>query len=73
MAKLINETNPQYAVERFGFKIGKKLTMNEKSSSGLYAIVSNKGDVVLRISLIQEIAQMQYDENSRYLAEAWII
>lgn len=73
LAQLISDKNPQYQVKRFGFKIGKKLSLNEKSKSGLYAIVSNRGDIVLRISLIHEIAQMQYDEHSRYLAEAWIV
>lgn len=60
-------------MERFEFKVGKKLELGEVSKSGLYAIVAKNGDLTLRISLIKEIAELQYDENSRYLAEAWII
>lgn len=60
-------------MKKFQFKVGKRLERGETSSSGLYALISNKGDVVLRISLIKEIAQLHLDENSRYLAEAWII
>jgi hypothetical protein len=39
----------------------------------LYALVSLKGNITLRISLIQEIAELQRDDNSRYIAEAWIL
>ena len=60
-------------MKRVGFKVDRKLNFGEKSSSGLYALVSNKGDVVLRISLIQGISDLHYDENSRYLAEAWLV
>lgn len=73
LATLITDKYSEYELERFEFKVGKKLELGEVSKSGLYAIVAKNGDLTLRISLIKEIAELQYDENSRYLAEAWII
>lgn len=73
LAKFICDKDDKYRVERFNFKIGKKLAVGEKSQSGLYAIMSVKGDYALRISLHQEGAQLLCDDKSRYLAEAWII
>jgi hypothetical protein len=60
-------------VRRFNFKIGKKLEPGEASKSGLYAIVSAKGGYALRISLIKESAEMLCDNDTRYLAEAWMV
>lgn len=73
LATFISEKYPEYQVKRFNFKIGKKLEHGEKSTSGLYAIVSAKGGYALRISLIKEIAEMLCDNDTRYLAEAWMV
>lgn len=73
LAKHIVSNFSQYEIKRIGFKVVKKLNVGEKSSSGLYALVSNKGDVVLRVSMIKEIAEIHYDKSSRYLAEVWLI
>jgi len=59
-------------MKRVAFRIGNRLSPGEKSKSGLYALMSKKGDIALRISLIQGISELHYDETSRYLAEAWL-
>lgn len=51
---------------------GKRLATGESSKSGLYAIVDNRKDIVLRISMSREIAEMLTD-TSRYVAECWIV
>jgi hypothetical protein len=73
LADLIVSKETQYQLKRYEFKVGKILNKNEISKSGLYALVSLKGNITLRISLIQEIAELQRDDNSRYIAEAWIL
>lgn len=35
--------------------------------------MSKKGDYALRISLIQGIAELHAEDDSRYLAEAWLL
>jgi hypothetical protein len=70
---MISDQYPQYQIKRFKFKIGNKLSLGEKSKSGLYAIVSSRGDYALRVSLIKETAEIYACDESRYLAEAWII
>lgn len=73
LATHIVKTNPQYKVKRLGYKLGRRLSLGDKSDSGLYALVSNKGDIALRISLIKGVSELHYDKTSRYLAEAWIL
>ena len=69
---MIAKNYPQYKLKRLKFVIGKKLKPGEYSKSGLYALMSKKGNFALRISLIKGIAQLHNDEDSRYLAEAWL-
>lgn len=73
LANFLSENYPEYEVRQFRFKIGKRLARDETSDSGLYALMSHKGDYALRIGLIKGIAQMHSEDPSRYLAEAWII
>lgn len=73
LADNIISTNYQCEVKKVVFKVGSKINFGEKSFSGLYALVSNKGDVVLRISIIKGIPELHYYENSRYLAKAWLV
>ncbi len=71
LAELIVETvGEDYEVRRFGFDLRDKLSQGEKSRNGLYAIVSSiKKDLVLRIGLIKEAAELMTDgDDSRYLS-----
>lgn len=72
LAEFIVNTYPGYECRQFPFKIGKTLEKGEVSKSGLYALMSKKGDYALRIGLIKEISELHCDDNSRYLAEAWL-
>lgn len=72
LAMMIEQKYPPYKIKRLKFKIGNPLSKGEISSSGLYAIMSKKGDYALRISLIKESAEIYAEDSSRYLAEAWI-
>lgn len=60
----------EYEVCRFGFELDDEpLVHGQSSKNGLYALVSSlKKDLVLRIGLIKEIAEMIADDDSRYLA-----
>ena len=73
LAEFIVEKYPEYQTKQFRFKIGKTLEKGQKSESGLYALMSKKGDYALRISLIQGIAELHAEDDSRYLAEAWLL
>lgn len=72
LAEFIIKSYPGYELRQLPFKIGKKLEKGETSKSGLYALMSKKGDYALRIGLIKGIAELHCDDNSRYLAEAWL-
>ena len=72
LAKMITTQYPEYQICRAEFKIGKRLEKGEKSASGLYALMSKRGDFALRISLIQGISDLHCDDDSCYQAEAWI-
>jgi hypothetical protein len=61
-----------YVAKRIQYKTGKEIKIGE-SPNGLYAIMSRAKGVALRISLIEGIADLYDDKDSRYLAEAWII
>ena len=61
-----------YSVKRCTFQLGRKLLPGDISRSGLYALVSAKSDITLRISLQREIAELLCDNDSRYLAECWV-
>lgn len=73
LADLIVETigEPQ-EVRRFKFKLGKRLKEGEKSPNGLYAIMSERKKIALRIALTYESADLYNDRDSRFLQEVWI-
>lgn len=73
LAEFIAKTYEGYEVQQFKFKVGKRLEKDETSKSGLYALMSKDGDYALRIGLIKGIAQLHCDDESRYLAEAWLV
>jgi hypothetical protein len=72
LAQFICDKYPEYEYRQFSFKIGRRLEKGEESKSGLYALMSKKGDYALRISLIKGISELHCDDDSRYLAEAWL-
>ena len=73
LCELIAKTlGDDYKAERFSYTTGAPLQSGQKSSSGLYAIMSVEKNFALRISLNIDIAAMYNECDSRYLAEAWI-
>ena len=60
-------------MRRLSFRLGIELKRGEQSRSGLYALVTRKGGTVLRISLMQQMAEELCDYESRYLAECWLV
>ena len=65
---IVAEVGEDYEVRKFYFDLKHRLQEGESSPNGLYAIVSAlKKDLVLRVGLIKETAEMMVDD-SRYLA-----
>lgn len=65
-------TDERYEVVSLTFRVGRRLEPGEESRSGLYALCSKKTGTVLRISLLQEIAEEMLDPAWRYLAECYL-
>lgn len=59
-------------VRRIVYKLGKILKPGEKSR-GLYGIMSSAKHITLRVSMIQEHAEMLSECDSRYLQEVFLI
>lgn len=76
LADHLTTYNPDYTVRTFRYILGPKLGTGEISASGLYAITSNLStskELVLRISLDRETADLLTSDQYRSLHEAWII
>lgn len=74
LCRLILQTlGGDYTAKRVEYVIGKTLNPGEVSKSGLYAIMSKSKEIALRISLDKRTADLYTDNNSRYLAEAWLL
>ncbi|WGH49755.1 hypothetical protein [Alishewanella phage vB_AspM_Slickus01] len=58
-------------VRTLKYRLGKKLEKGE-ASRGLYAIVSAKKGIVLRISVLKEHAELLCDNDSRFLQEVFL-
>lgn len=72
MAELIvSKYCPEMSVVKLMFTRTRVLEKNQVSD-GLYAIVSTKKDIVLRIHIRQELANMYIDNESRHLEEVFI-
>ena len=63
---------PGYEIQGVTLKVGRKLAKGEQSRSGAYAILSKRKDLLLRVSLHQDVAEYLVDD-SRYLAECWVV
>lgn len=71
LARLIVEQSPEYEVEKIMFHRGKKLAPGE-DSAGLYGITSTDKDLVLRIHLRKELAEIYASDPSRHIEEIFI-
>lgn len=69
---IVQNYHPELEVATYRYKLGKKLAKGE-SSSGVYAVMSTKKDIVLRISLIKDQAELYCDYDSRYLQEVFLV
>lgn len=54
-------------------RVGKQLHPQEISQSGLYALLSVRTGRLLRVSMDREIAAMHCCDDSRSLAECWVL
>lgn len=75
LAQHIVDTIPgNYKLRKFHYKLRDKLSKDQDSRNGLYAIVSSiKKDLVLRIGLIKEVSELMTQDDSRYLANIDLI
>ena len=71
LAEFLVKLDPTYELARFEFKLGKEIDRDTPSSSGAYALVSNKG-YTLRIQLSQELSNIYRDDYSRHIREVWL-
>lgn len=62
---------PNYRVNKYRYHLGKILKPGE-ASSGLYAIMSTKNNIVLRIAMTKELAEILTCDDSRYIQEAFL-
>lgn len=52
--------------------IGNRLKKGVASNSGLYAVISERKGITLRVSTHKNVAEYFTECSSRYLAECWI-
>jgi hypothetical protein len=69
---MVEKLGRDFKAEQFKYMTGMPLESGQRSSSGLYAIMSTSKNIALRISLNMEIAAIYNECDSRYLAEAWL-
>lgn len=62
-----------YSILPVTIKVGRRLKDGETSSSGLYGIVATRNDRLLRVSLSKDIAEFMCNDDSRYLAECYVL
>jgi hypothetical protein len=72
LAELLARQDASLSLRRFRIVLDQKLAPGERSLSGLYALVSRETGIILRVSLIQGIAEMHRDPASRDIYSAWI-
>jgi hypothetical protein len=66
-------SGPGFEAKPIEFKLGRELAPGERSRNGLYALLARKRDQVLRISMIQEAADLLCDYESRYIRECYVV
>jgi hypothetical protein len=68
---IVTNYYPNYRVTRYRYHLGKVLQSGE-TSRGLYAIMSSKNNIVLRIAMTKELAEMLTCDDSRYIQEVFL-
>lgn len=68
---IVDNYAPNLTVKRYKYKLGRTLAKGE-SSKGLYAIMSTSKNIVLRVSVIKEHAELLTQCDSRYLKEIFL-
>ena len=68
---IIKYHHPEYEIRQAAFIRGKRLASGE-SSPALYGIVSTKKDIVLRVPMTKESAEMYADDDSRHIEEIYL-
>ena len=63
----------KYESKPFRYVRGKKLAPGEESKTGLYAIIGTKKDLVLRVSLFTDAAELLTECDSRHIEEIYLI
>lgn len=69
---IVAKYHPEMEVVKMRFVRGSKLSPGEESRAA-YAIVGTRKDVVLRIALRREVAEMYYDGEHRHLEEVFLV
>lgn len=72
LASWLAETDDSYQAARFSYRRGRVLKPTEKSKSGLYAIIGTRKDVVLRMTLFNEGAELLTGCDSRHIEEVFL-
>ena len=68
---IIDESEEGLILERIRFHRGNRLYPGEQSR-GIYGVVATKKDLVLRVPLRKELAEMYAEDDSRHLEEIFI-
>ena len=71
MANLIVNTIDGYEVKIAYVIRGKQLKPGEESRA-VYGIISTNSDIILRVPLQKEMAELMYDENFRHIEEIFL-
>lgn len=69
---IVGNYYPEYEVRVMRVHRGKRLNP-EEPSSGLYGVVSTSKDLLLRVPIRQELAQLYTECDSRHLEEVFLI
>lgn len=72
LAEKICSYDSKLRIERVAFKTGKTLKSGEKSSSGLYGIMSTRKNIALRITMFKDLAEIFIEDGSCFIQEIWI-
>jgi hypothetical protein len=59
-------------IQRFNAVVGRALDVDESSTSGVYGVTSKNNGVLLRVPLIQPIAEMYRDSQYRDIHEVYL-
>lgn len=72
LATWLTKLDDSYKTMPFRYRRGRVLQPAESSKSGLYAIVGTKKDIVLRVSLFKEGAEILTGCDSRHIEEVFL-